>query len=189
MNISTITIRTVSQAYSYLKSINYDGYKNGAFNFLQLNKGKIILYFLGGSYITLCSFLFYQNYYFNHTDLWGTWKGDLSFAQLCEIPQQKLSSELLHEIQKRYINKNNPTDFLSPLVEFMNTIEYETKQIERYIFLTNWLKRLRLVIIVPTNEKKMQKTQQLLERVHFVKHIFLSWAADYKLTHKRFIYQ
>jgi hypothetical protein len=36
--------------------------------------------------------------------------------------------------------------------------------------------------LFPTNDKKLTRATKMLERALFIKHIFLSWLADYNLT-------
>ena len=41
--------------------------------------------------------------------------------------------------------------------------------------------RLRLHYLLPTNQKKMELAQSLLQRLCFIEHVFLSWAAELKI--------
>jgi len=186
--ITTTTINIhawFKQQLTYIKSIDPKKYQNYCQSFLNRNKYKIILFSILGSYGTLSAKIIFDNHYLNQSDIWGMWQPSLSFDQLCEIPQKKLGRELILEIQRRYLNQEHPTDFINPLVMFIKAADYELKRIIRYIRITTVIKHLHLLILFPTNEKIIEKAQLILQRLHFVKHIFLSWAAEYNLMQKQ----
>lgn len=139
-------------------------------------------YALGSFY----SYLFYRlvktNYVMNDRSRWFHWKEFMSLERLQEIPQQELAKELLHEIQNHYMNPINPTDSITPLSQFMNTVDYEKKLLQQYLKLTDWLKWLWLRRVFPFNDKKIKQANQLLARLNFMKHIFISWAASHKMN-------
>jgi len=173
------------QQLTYIKSIDPKKYQYSFQSFLSRHKYKIFFFSLLGSYGTLSIKIIFDNHYLNRSDLWGMWQPNLSFDQLCEIPQKKLGRELILEIQRRYLNQECPTDFINPLIMFIKAVDYELKHIIRYIRISTCIKHLHLLILFPTNEKKIEKAQLILQKLRFVKHIFLSWAAEYNLMQKQ----
>ena len=167
-----------------IKAFDPQPYKDRCKSFLSKHKYTIGFYTLCACYAGLYAKLILDNHYLNRIDLWATWRSDQTFEQLCEIPQQTLGRELVLEIQRRYRNTDNITDFINPLILFMNAIDQEIVRIKHYQTISTWIKRCYLLIIFPTNEQKIKKAQTLLQRVHFVKHVFLSWAAEYNFMNK-----
>ena len=135
-----------------------------------------------GSYSAM-SLLLIADYHHLTTMHWAHWRQEQSFEQLCAIPQKELAKELLLSIGEHHFNKNNPTDLAYPLIAFIKDIDWEVDIIKRYIFTTRFIKKIGLMPIFPTNENKLNRAIKMLERVLFIKHIFLSWLADYHLTH------
>ncbi len=186
--IATITLSIhawLQQQFVHIKSIDPQKYKDHIRTFLRTYKYPIIFYSFLGGYATTSIKLILDNHYLNRSDLWAIWKQDVSFEQLCNTSQHALGKELLLEIQRRYISQANLTDFLSPLIAFMNAVDYELKRIKKYLTITKWIERFHLMIIFPTNTQKIKKAEHLLQRLLFVKHIFLSWAAEYNITYKQ----
>jgi hypothetical protein len=135
-----------------------------------------------GSY-GLTSLLLLADYYhyLQHHTLWAQWKAEYSFEQLCTMPQKELTQELLTAINEHNYNKNNPTDFTHPLTMFLTTIDEEIKICKRYISTTQIIKRLGLIKIFPTSDKKLEEVNNLLQRALFIKHLFLAWLSDYNI--------
>jgi hypothetical protein len=98
------------------------------------------------------------------------------------MPQKDLTHELLCAINKQYYDKDKPTNFAHPLMMFIHVIETEIKRYKRYLMIANTIKKLRLTIIFPTSDAKINETIQLLERTLFIKHLFLSWLAEYNIA-------
>jgi len=141
-------------------------------------KFKITFYLLVCSYSALASLLIYDYQYIKNDLLWARWKSEYSFEQLCGISSQQLAKELMLTIQHSNINRDNPTDFVQPMTNFMNKIDEEVRRIERYLTVARMVKKMHLVTIFPVNEQKIESAQKLLAHAHFVKHIFLSWLAE-----------
>lgn len=122
--------------------------------------------------------------YLTDSARWSYWKSDYTFEALCAIPHNALEQELLRAIGERNYNKTNPTDFSHPLITFIATIEAEIKICKRYLAITQYIKQLHLMTILPTNENKIEQISRHLERSLFIKHIFLSWLAERNITTK-----
>ena len=101
------------------------------------------------------------------------------------MPQKDLTHELLHTINQYYYNKEKPTDFAHPLMTFISTINTEIKICKRYLKIANIIKRLHMMRIFPVNDAKIHHVTKLLERTLFIKHLFLSWLAEYNIVNNQ----
>lgn len=135
-----------------------------------------------GSYSVANILLMADFYRFNNDMVWAHWKNQLTFEDLCAISQKELAKELLLAIGEYHYNKDNPTDLAYPLVTFIKQIDWEIDIIKRYIKTVKIIKSISLMPIFATNDKKLDRAYRALQRIIFIKHIFLSWLADYNLT-------
>lgn len=135
-----------------------------------------------GSYSAMSILLIADYHQLDNNMIWPRWKHKLTFEDLCAIPQKELAKELMLAIGQHHYNKTNPTDLAYPLIAFIKEIDWEIDTIKRYIKTTKIIKNLSLMKLFPTNERKLNRATKMLERVLFIKHIFLSWLADYNLT-------
>ncbi len=135
-----------------------------------------------GSYSAMSILLIADYHQLDNNMIWPRWKHKLTFEDLCAIPQKELAKELMLAIGQHHYNKDNPTDLAYPLIAFIKEIDWEIDTIKRYIKTTKIIKSLSLIKLFPTNERKINQATEMLERVLFIKHIFLSWLADYNLT-------
>ncbi len=139
-------------------------------------------YAIGGTYGSLFYLLVKSNYAMNSPQAWGQWKNHMSLQEMQRHPQSKLAQDLLSEIQNRYMNKINPTDSITPLTEFIAQLQEERTVIERYLIITTWLSRLWLKKIFPFNSEKIEQAKRAQERLNFINHIFISWAATHNIN-------
>lgn len=147
------------------------------------------LYLGAGALVTLYSYYCYQvisgNFYLKRTDLWSSWKQELSFDQLCLIPQQILARELVLSIQQHGLDVQKPTDFMIPLVSFLHVIEEERIKLLYYQTLYNRITMLKCGSLFPFNKKRYNDIEKRLQRLSFVKNIFISWMAEFNIEHNR----
>ncbi len=141
------------------------------------HKRKAIAGTVGGAYLTISTFLIFGNQFVNRTDTWASWKKQLSTDEMLQLSQDDLGKDLIRDIQQRHVNVQNPTDHITPLVRFIQAVEYEERLLNRYVTLASTLRLCRLTKIVPTNETKMERAREARRRLMFVKHIFISWTA------------
>lgn len=184
IKIHDFTIAVYEKVKKKVTTENYDLLKKLVKKMLWESRYAIAGGSLVGSYSSISLLLLADYNYLQDCSLWCHWKKDCSFADLCALPEKELEKELIHSIAKRNYNKKNPTDMVHPLISFINTIDTEIYRINRYISTASAIKKCRLIKIFPTNDTKIATAQRLLERAHFIKHIFLSWLAEYNLTSK-----
>ena len=152
---------------------------------LKKHKKEIIFGGAAFTYLFICYLLIRGNNYLGRLDIWSSWKVDISLYNLYAIPHEKISRELLIEIQKRYTRSDKPTDFMLPIINFLYDIDKEITQLNFYRKLYVWLKRLRLHYIMPLNTQRFMSIKERLKRTLFIKNIFLTWAAHYKIEHNK----
>ncbi len=173
---------TVSCLFDYVRSFDPQPYKQYVGQWLKKNKYKIIQYGICSWYVGTWLLLLSSHYYFNQTDLWSDWQLTIPFTELCARSEQLLQQELIFDIQRRYINQQNPTDFISPFVTFLSRINSEEKYINRYITLLNGINSLRLAQLFLITEKKVKEIKLRKQRLTFVRELFLSWIAEYNIN-------
>ena len=147
-------------------------------DYLCKNKWFICRYTTLITYIYLCAKLILDNHYINRSDLWAHWKQDHSLTQLCTLSPDALRKELIMTIQQRYLNTDNPTDSITPMTHFLHNIKQEEKRLKSYCRYGTWLTSTWLRKIFPINQNKINNAQNLIERLAFVHHLFLSWATE-----------
>jgi hypothetical protein len=136
-----------------------------------------------GTYSVVSALLLIDYYHkLNNSTLWGRWKTECSFEDLCTMSQKTLTQELLHEINTQYYKKDNPTDFAYPLTTFLEMIDIEIATCKRYLAITSTIKRLRLTCLFPTNDAKIDDIEKVLARALFIKHLFLAWLAEFNVA-------
>lgn len=144
--------------------------------FIKLNKKRIAFGAFIGTYICVSAALLADNHYLNRSDLWAAWKKHMSAGELQECPQHELQQSLRETILNRYLTHSK--DRLSSYMEFMKAVDRENRRISRYIWLAQIVKRSRLMRIFPTNDTKIKRAKRKKKRLAFVKHVFISWAAQ-----------
>jgi len=144
----------------------------------------------GGSilaaYLWLCRSCVNGNKYLEQTDTWAAWHQELVLEELLAMPQHELAKDLVVEIQRRYSNPKNPTDFLSPLISFMREIDREIALTQYYIKLYMILQRTHANAILPVNTTRFATICDVQRRLAYLRNVFLTWAAEYKVNHNRY---
>lgn len=182
VKISDIYILVSQAVRDTVTKKNYELLRDLIKDLLWQNRYKIAGGAALGSYSATSLLLVVDYHQMNNGMFWAYWKYKSTFEDLCAIPQKELAKELMLAIGEHHYNKDNPTDLAYPLIAFIKDIDWEIDTIKRYIKTTKILKSLYLMPLFPTNEKKVTRATKMLERALFIKHIFLSWLADYNLT-------
>ena len=172
----------VSQTIQQIKTLSPHDIGRSAASWGKLHKKKIVLYSAGTSYVLISCLIIQGNIFMRKSTIWSVWKKQLSMEELFAIPHDQLGKELVHAIQQRHVNVQNPTDHITPLVQFVQAVDQEMKILNRYLILATGIRRCRLTRIFPTNNKRIEQAQELKQRLGFVKHTFISWAATDNLA-------
>ena len=166
----------VSRSFDYAKSCSLQPYQ-----WFKKNRRYGIL----GAYLITWVILLSSHYYLNQVHSWSSWQSAISFTELYTRSEKLLKEELIFDIQKRYINQRNPTDFISPLVTFINKINAEEKYLNYYINMLNGINKLYLARLFLINEKKIKEAKARKQRLTFIRQLFLSWAAEYNINQEK----
>lgn len=111
---------------------------------------------------------------------WCNWKPEIEFNKLLAIPQKDLSVELINAIQKKYSDPQNPTNFVTPMVNFVNDTNEEIKNIQDYVKIAKILKKLKTTYVFPVNDEKINLAQEKINKLTYLKNIFTQWSVDFK---------
>jgi len=142
-------------------------------HFSKNYKTHIILFSLLGSYGTTYYLLFRGNNYLKSESLWSSWPINRTLHTLLEIPQEKLAVQLLDEIQLRY---NGHQNFIDALTQFKEAIDKEKSNLLFYDKLYKFLDKSYLISIFPVSVERFKEIKKRLERIAYLKNIFLSWS-------------
>ncbi len=124
-----------------------------------------------------------DHWFVRSNDTWSSWKKDKKIEELQRSPLQPLRNELIHDIQIDHVSSPDPINASAPLAEFMKRIESEINRINGYLKISTILQRTRLLLIFPTNSATIELAHKKLKRAQFIKQLFVSWAAEYKMQH------
>ncbi|HSC25569.1 MAG TPA: hypothetical protein VLB80_05145 [Candidatus Babeliales bacterium] len=183
INVRDNSIYYYNKFVETMTAENYSTLTNLIKEYMWHYRYKILGSTLLGLY-SIVSMLLLTNYYYTleGNTIWGHWKSEYDFEHLCEIAHKTLTQDLLCEINGRYYNKNNPTDFAYPLITFLTAIDTEINICKRYIKTAHIIRYIRLMKIFPINEAKIEEVNKVLHRAIFVKHLFLAWLAEYNIS-------
>lgn len=144
------------------------------------------LVFLGGGVLSAYTYvwlrLLYLGYRISSQNSWSNWKDETSLYELLSYPQQELAHEQLYAIQERYQKSDNLTDFFSPLLIFIQAIDQEEKEIDQFIKLHQKIDTLHLSRLFPQQKLAREIAPAKLERIAFLKGLFLNWITEYKIA-------
>ncbi|MDR3646946.1 MAG: hypothetical protein P4L22_05405 [Candidatus Babeliales bacterium] len=131
-----------------------------------------------------CS-LFYKiahaNKLLNSTGAWCNWKSELNLSALLSLSQKDLAIELITDIQKKYSDPQNPTNFVTPMVNFINEINHEIQELENYVKIVNLIKTIKLKSIYPIiSDDKLDQAKEKINKLAYIKNIFSEWSVEFK---------
>ena len=142
-------------------------------------------YLIAGTCMTLYLYLCYDclqgNMFLQTGSLWSSFKQELSFEDLCNLDSPTLTEELLRTLHSRYIIQKDPLSTLEPMATFLHEIEAERKKLHHYQTLYSWAKLLRVTAILPAKSVVYDTIPARLQRLAFIRHIFVSWTCTVKL--------
>lgn len=168
-----------------LTNLPYKEWQTSTRNFLFAKRYSLALACVLGGYIYSCYVIVQANKYLALTDTWACWRNDVPLETLIAIPQAELAKELILDIQRRYSNPQNPTDFLNPLIIFIQTIDQEIAMTKKLNSVNSFITKLHLDFILPVNKKLFDSVGNKYKKLIYLKNLFLSWAAEYKINHNK----
>lgn len=173
------TLVAVQQSISseYLKELAH-----GSGSFMSNN--KLLMTALASAYAYGRTFMaiVQANHELARTNAWASWKSELFLDELKKQDQEALTKELLFEIQKRHTTAEKPADALLPFITFLSVIDEEISALNHYRSIQFWLESCHIIWLFPVNKSRFASASARLERLWFIKNLFLTWAAEYKLS-------
>jgi len=125
--------------------------------------------------------IYTANQLINNPSSWSNWKKEKTLEDLFTIPQSKLEADLLYEFQSRYIDSDNPTDFIFSIVQSSVSLQNEIDVVKRQIIRYQWIAACKGYRLLFLNPDSLQILQEKHRKLTFIKHIFASWCANYKI--------
>lgn len=119
--------------------------------------------------------------YLENPALWSLWRSNFSYDELRLMPRENLARDLIRDIQRVYINTENPADFVHPLTEFMKAVDHEQKKLEEYLSIGYYLNKAYITSFSLYKISKADEYVERLLRLELFKTTFLEWLAEYKL--------
>jgi len=155
---------------------------HGSESFMSNN--KLLIATLASAYVYGRTFMsiVQANHELARDNAWASWKSNLSLDELKALDKEALTKELLLDIQKRHTSVDKPADALLPFITFLNTLDQEISHINHYRSLNFWIQSCHATWLFPINERRFASACLRLERLWFIKNLFLNWAAEYKLS-------
>lgn len=134
---------------------------------------------------TLYSYIAYQIYsrdqIMNAPTSWANWHNGCTFEEFMSFPASSSGSDLLQEVQTRYADPDNPTNFIYSLVEFTKTLQGDIKNAEELVTIYSWLDKAQCAHLFFIDSSVIAAAQAKLHKLLFIKHIFATWYASYKI--------
>lgn len=183
-NVSVSGVDSSLERLSELYGHYQTKFKNSTINFLgwmSKNKIKSLSLFLTSLYGFVSYQIYSRNQIINDCGAWSNWYNGKSLEALFDIPQNKLEAELLFMIQNRYVHPTNPTDFIYSIVQSSSSINTEISVLQDQVNLYEWIAKCKLLELFFIEESSVKQLQEKHKKLLFMKHIFMSWCANYKI--------
>jgi len=143
---------------------------------IRLNKKQLILGTIAIVYSGTSAALIRGNHYVNQSSLWANWKSHMTAQEMQACPQHELQNSLIEEILKRYLSKS--PNRLACYLQFAKDVEEEERRFAQHIMLARIVRKSMLMRFFPINDQKIKRARSKQKRLAFIKHIFISWAAQ-----------
>lgn len=125
--------------------------------------------------------IYQSNSIINDPNSWSNWHNSRSLDDLFATPQATLEANLLFAIQTRYVHPVNPTDFIYSIVQASNSLQEEMKEVSAQIARYKWLETCQCMTLFFIDAQELASLQEKHRKLSFLKHIFSSWCANYKI--------
>jgi hypothetical protein len=183
--LNTSTNKTENTILAVQQTISSDMLKelaHGSGSFM--NNNKLLVAAIAGTYAYGRTFVSVvkANHELGRETAWAVWKAEFSLDSLKSQDQETLTKELLFEIQKRHTSADKPADALMPFITFLGVVDEEIASLNHYRSMHFWLESCHSTWLFPVNKNRFACASSRLERLWFIKNLFLTWAAEYKLS-------
>lgn len=146
-------------------------------NSMQLSLGAV-----GALYAGIWLRFMYLHHLIFRKDTWSCWKNKTDLNELQSIAHAQLARELIVAIQKKYQAADKIADFVTPLMAFIVDMNKEIANLNSFIWQYESLKKIKLIALFPGYGKTMKLVREKLQRLMFLKNVFGSWMAEYKIN-------
>lgn len=116
---------------------------------------------------------------------WSNWKHEVPIEQLKQMPQEKISHELITTIQSYHRNPHNPADHVYPMTHFLQTINQEIEILKRYTVLQKVERALHTDRLLKRKDLT-DLVERRLEKLSHLKTLFFSWAKQHRTKRMTF---
>ena len=183
--LNTSTNKTENTILAVQQTLSSDMLKelaHGSGSFM--NNNKLLVAAIAGTYAYGRTFMSIvkANHDLARETAWAAWKAEFSLDALKSQDQETLTKELLFEIQKRHASADKPADALMPFITFLGAVDEEIASLNHYRSVHFWLESCHSTWLFPVNKNRFSSVSTRLERLWFIKNLFLTWAAEYKLS-------
>ena len=145
-----------------------------AWQWIKTHKIRAMLSFLGGTYVTTQSYLWYLSHQLQDKSCWSFWKNQLTLEELFRYRQTTLTKEIQEAIQHRYQSAGHTEDVVTPLTRFIKDVDNEIKLLQRYQSCVNGLSILFMSKLFFLNNALVKEIGNRLNRLEFIKSIAVS---------------
>jgi hypothetical protein len=133
----------------------------------------------GGVVYTVCLITIYRmKKLLDNEHAWCNWKA----YSMLQDSKKMFIQELLETIESRGLNTQKPTDYISPMTQFLKELDNEQAILNHYLFAKKWSTRIYMHKILP-GEDMRAIAQEKLDRLDFIKKSFFDWAKSQR-SHK-----
>lgn len=187
--ISNENIQTTTVSITDYRKIITDGsekFKFGAhtiWNYIKNNKKTVFLNSMAFTYASLQIRLWHLKLKLKNMKCWSQMQNNRKIEELYQIPQSTLSENLLKDIQKIYIQLDNPTNFVQPIMHFIKDTEKEEQILEEYAKIVRWADKLYLKSMLFYDKNLVAEIPSRLNKIAYYKNCFLNWLAEFKAAH------
>ena len=129
------------------------------------------------TYGTLASLLFFYKHVTCAQENWSLWHQEISLENLLKIPPTELARALRTDSTLFY-SKNTGLVGVDYVIRFIQDIDKELQQLHRFVQLHTFLKRIKLLYCMPTQEENLAIAQNQIERLHYLRRIVIQWLGE-----------
>lgn len=177
-------LKNQNSSYQYVGDIKK--YTKESFNsiigWIKNNKIRSMLISFTSIYVTLNLNLIFLTYKLSRDNNWSNWQINKNIEEFYTIPQNIFAKDLLKDINRSYIKFDNIKDNITPISKFIIDIHKEISYLNTYKKIVDFLISAKLDKIFLYNKKIYIESEKKLNRLMYIKNIFLSWLIENKLS-------
>jgi len=138
-------------------------------SFLSNHRWTLFFGFLVAGYVMMCKRIKDDQDFLARRKNWANWRA---------YDAQQLESCLAADIQYRYFNPQDPTNYSAALSECALDMEHEELRYSRIMRLYKWLKKWYLYLLFPMSKEDLKEVRAARERFEAMRRIYLRLVAS-----------